>query len=41
METSWRQLFDDIPPLPGISLQPWYRRWSLAVLQHWWHNLAA
>lgn len=39
METDWQHLFDDLPSLPGVSLQSWYRRWSLAVLQRWWHNL--
>lgn len=41
MQTDWQDLFTDLPVLPGISLQPWYRRWSLAVLQHWWRQIVA
>lgn len=23
----------------NISLKPWYRRWSLGILQHWWQEI--
>ncbi len=39
MQTDWQDLFADRPPLPGISLQPWYRRWSLAILHYWWRQM--
>ena len=29
----------ELPPVPrGIDLHPWYRRWSLMVLQQWLHS---
>jgi len=29
----------ELPPVPpGIDLHPWYRRWSLMVLQQWLHT---
>ncbi|MDB9467015.1 asparagine synthase (glutamine-hydrolyzing) [Dolichospermum circinale] len=24
---------------PNIPLKPWYRRWSLAILNHWWEQI--
>jgi asparagine synthase (glutamine-hydrolysing) len=24
---------------PNIPLNPWYRRWSLAILNHWWEQI--
>jgi len=25
---------------PNISLKPWYRRWSVTILQHWWKKVS-
>lgn len=41
LQGEWRDEAQAVPQLPGISLQPWYRRWSLVVLQHWWRQTIA
>ena len=35
LEGEWRDYFPEINLDKNIPLQPWYRRWSLAILQHW------
>jgi asparagine synthase (glutamine-hydrolysing) len=40
LQGEWQDYVQGVPQLPGISLQPWYRRWSLVVLQHWWRQIA-
>jgi asparagine synthase (glutamine-hydrolysing) len=40
MAHEWRDYFQNVPNLKHIPLQPWYRRWSLAMLQHWLDRLA-
>jgi len=39
LANEWQGDFDWIPNFQGISLQPWYRRWSIMVLDYWWKNL--
>jgi asparagine synthase (glutamine-hydrolysing) len=41
MAGEWRNDFFDCDGDKNISLKPWYRRWSLALLQHWWEQVAA
>jgi len=38
--TEWSECLtaENIPK--GISLKPWYRRWSLAILQYWWQQVS-
>jgi asparagine synthase (glutamine-hydrolysing) len=40
MQTEWQEFFDEINCPSNIPIQVWYRRWSLAVLQHWWRNIS-
>ena len=35
LEGEWDDIASRLPPLPRLSLRPWYRRWSLIVLTHW------
>ncbi len=35
LDQEWRDYFPEINLDKNIPLQPWYRRWSLAILQHW------
>ena len=35
MQTEWQDFFSGINCPSHIPLKPWYRRWSLAILQHW------
>lgn len=35
LETEWRDYFPKINCPKNISLNNWYRRWSLAILQYW------
>jgi asparagine synthase (glutamine-hydrolysing) len=35
LRNEWSDLADVLPPLPGVSLTPWYRQWSLIVLYRW------
>jgi asparagine synthase (glutamine-hydrolysing) len=40
IEQEWQDYFQ-ITNLPKqISLKLWYRRWSLAILQHWWESIS-
>jgi asparagine synthase (glutamine-hydrolysing) len=36
----WQGCLPTVPMLERIPLQPWYRRWSLSVLQHWWDTVS-
>jgi asparagine synthase (glutamine-hydrolysing) len=35
MAGEWQDIFPDLNGDLNISLQPWYRRWSLGILQHY------
>ncbi|HBB32893.1 MAG TPA: asparagine synthase (glutamine-hydrolyzing) [Cyanobacteria bacterium UBA8803] len=37
----WQDYFCNINCPKHIQLKPWYRRWSLAVLQYWWERVIA
>ncbi|NJL52868.1 MAG: asparagine synthase (glutamine-hydrolyzing), partial [Hydrococcus sp. SU_1_0] len=37
MQEEWRDIFPDFDGDLNVSLKPWYRRWSLGILQHWWN----
>jgi asparagine synthase (glutamine-hydrolysing) len=37
MTGEWRNIFPECDRELNISLKPWYRRWSLGILQHWWN----
>ncbi|MDJ0795461.1 MAG: asparagine synthase (glutamine-hydrolyzing) [Calothrix sp. MO_167.B12] len=35
MSNEWSDYFSNINSPKNIPLQPWYRRWNLAILKHW------
>jgi asparagine synthase (glutamine-hydrolysing) len=37
--TDWQDYFPTLNYAPHISLDLWYRRWSLAILHHWWTQI--
>jgi len=39
LATDWQDYFPTLDYAPHISLDVWYRRWSLAILQHWWTQI--
>jgi asparagine synthase (glutamine-hydrolysing) len=39
MQAEWQDFFQDINYPANIPLKPWYRRWSLAILKHWWEQV--
>lgn len=39
MQEEWQDIFPDFNGDLKISLKPWYRRWSLGILQHWWQEI--
>lgn len=39
MQKEWQDIFSDIQYPPRVSLKPWYRRWSLAILDYWWREI--
>jgi asparagine synthase (glutamine-hydrolysing) len=41
MPSEFGNYFQNIGVPPQISLEPWSRRWSLAILQHWWAKISA
>jgi asparagine synthase (glutamine-hydrolysing) len=41
MSSEFGNYFQNMNIPPHISLQPWSRRWSLAMLQHWWEKVSA
>lgn len=40
MKTEWKDYFTHLTIPSDIDLRPWYRPWSLFILQHWWENLS-
>jgi asparagine synthase (glutamine-hydrolysing) len=40
LSNEWQDYFRNIPCPNHIPLKPWYRRWSLAILRHWWEQLS-
>jgi len=40
MKSEWQDYFQEIQCPVNIPLRPWYRRWSLAILQHWWRSIS-
>jgi asparagine synthase (glutamine-hydrolysing) len=41
MSSEFGSYFQNINIPAHISLEPWSRRWSLAMLQHWWERISA
>ncbi len=41
MAGEWRDYFPEVECDKNIPLKPWYRRWSLSILQHWWEEISA
>ncbi|BAU13905.1 asparagine synthase [Leptolyngbya sp. NIES-3755] len=39
MDGAWKDYFQAVDCPKSIPLKNWYRRWSLAVLQHWWQQI--
>jgi asparagine synthase (glutamine-hydrolysing) len=39
MAGEWSDIFPDFAGELKIPLNPWYRRWSLGILQHWWQEI--
>ncbi|TBR59178.1 asparagine synthase (glutamine-hydrolyzing) [Mastigocladus laminosus UU774] len=40
MQAEWQDYFREINCPANIPLKPWYRRWSIAILQHWWRTIS-
>ena len=40
MAEEWRDYFPKVDCDNNIPLNPWYRRWSLGILQHWWQGIS-
>ena len=40
MHSEWQDYFQGINCPPNVLLKSWYRRWSLAILQHWYKNIS-
>jgi asparagine synthase (glutamine-hydrolysing) len=40
MSGKFGSYFQNIKTADRIALEPWSRRWSLAMLQHWWEKVA-
>ncbi|WP_416672288.1 asparagine synthase (glutamine-hydrolyzing) [Egbenema bharatensis] len=40
LQNEWRDYFQEIVCPNNIPLKPWYRRWSLAIFQQWWRQIA-
>lgn len=41
MTGEWRDYLPEVNCDKSIPLKPWYRRWSLSILQHWWEGVSA
>jgi asparagine synthase (glutamine-hydrolysing) len=41
MANEWQDYFGNVSSFKNIPLKPWYRRWSLSILNHWWEQLTA
>lgn len=39
IEKEWKEHFNKVTAPKGVSLTPWYRPWSLFILQHWLETL--
>ncbi len=39
--TEWQDYFGQVYCPKNISLNPWYRLWSLAILQYWWQQVSS
>jgi asparagine synthase (glutamine-hydrolysing) len=39
--TEWQDYFGQVSCPKNISLNPWYRLWSLAILQYWWQQVSS
>jgi asparagine synthase (glutamine-hydrolysing) len=39
MNSEFGDYFQNLNIPPNISLTLWYRRWSLAILKHWWDQI--
>lgn len=39
MQNEWEDLAKSVMQPCNIPLTPWYRRWSLVILQHWWKQI--
>jgi asparagine synthase (glutamine-hydrolysing) len=40
IDNEWGDYFPVNELAQDINLKLWYRRWSLAILQHWWQQVA-
>ncbi|MBH8555311.1 asparagine synthase (glutamine-hydrolyzing) [Nostocaceae cyanobacterium CENA357] len=40
LQQEWHECFQRVPAFNDIPLSMWYRRWSLALFQHWWENIS-
>lgn len=40
MAGEWRDYFSNVNTPKNIPLKHWYRRWSLAILKHWWERVS-
>ncbi|WP_017654666.1 asparagine synthase (glutamine-hydrolyzing) [Fortiea contorta] len=41
MSNEFGDYFNHINLPNNIPLKPWYRRWSIAIFQHWWERVSA
>jgi asparagine synthase (glutamine-hydrolysing) len=41
MKNEWQDYVQTVQVPSHIPLNPWYRRWSLVILQHWWQQVSA
>ncbi|MEB3226073.1 MAG: asparagine synthase (glutamine-hydrolyzing) [Synechococcus sp.] len=41
MQNEWKDLAKSARQFHNIPLTPWYRRWSLIILQHWWQQICS
>jgi asparagine synthase (glutamine-hydrolysing) len=40
MAREWLDHFWELDNPKNVSMKPWYRRWSLALLRYWWEEVA-
>ena len=41
IDRDWHPCFAQVDRFQTIQLEPWYRRWSLALLEYWWEQTTA
>ncbi|NJP09716.1 MAG: asparagine synthase (glutamine-hydrolyzing) [Leptolyngbyaceae cyanobacterium RU_5_1] len=41
LKNEWQDIVEPVTCPVNIPLSPWYRRWSLVVLQQWWSQILA